>query len=88
MKEMVIIMYIITVLKHPDMRTTLTDHTTETIIKTGIKVMATGTSIIQRNNICHLIEEDLKNMKESHFRRGILRMITENMSHLIREQEK
>lgn len=89
MKEMVIIpWYIITVLKQQDARTTFTDHTTETIIRTGMKMMAVGISMIQQTSICHLIEEDLKNMNESHFRRGILRMITENMNHIIREPEK
>lgn len=71
MKEIVIItMYIIMALKQQDVRTTSTDHTTETIIRTGIKVKAIGTSMIRKTSICHLIEEDLKNMKESHFRRG------------------
>lgn len=70
-KEMVIIsMYIITVLKQQDARTTFTDRTTETIIRTGMKVMTIGTSMMQQTSICHHIEEDLKNMKESHFRRG------------------
>lgn len=89
MKEMGIIsMYIITVLKQQDARTIFTDHTTETTIRTGMKVMAIGIGMMQQTSICRLIEDDPKNRKESHFRRGILRMITENMRPLIRESEK
>lgn len=52
MKEMVIIpWYIITVLKQQDARTTFTDHTAETIIRTGMKMMAVGISMIQQTSI-------------------------------------